>query len=65
MLDGFVRVYDGTRYQVLFGLENMFFTIELDILSQNSGVICFFSQLHKNESWFLWFFATRKNTDFA
>ena len=32
-IDGFVRVYDRTRYLVLFGSEkNDFFTTELDIL---------------------------------
>ena len=32
-VDGFIRVYDGTRYLVLFGLKNMIsFTMELDTL---------------------------------
>ena len=32
-IDGFIRVYDGTRYLLLFGAENMIpFTTGLDIL---------------------------------
>ena len=40
-IDGFFRIYDGTRYLILFGSENygalalknmMLFTTELDIL---------------------------------
>ena len=32
-IDGFIRIYDGTRYLTLFVSENMIpFTIKLDIL---------------------------------
>ena len=31
-VERFFRVYDGTRYLVLFGPKNMLFTIGLDIL---------------------------------
>ena len=33
-IDGFIKIYDGTSYLVLFDPENlMLFTIESDILS--------------------------------
>ena len=42
-----IRVYDGTRYSVLFGaVINMQFTIGLDILSQKSSITYVFSHSH-------------------
>ena len=57
-IDGFVRVYDGTRYFTLFGSEK-YDTIYnrirylIEVKSDIIYVLFFFSLLCKNQSWFL------------
>ena len=68
-IDGFIRVYDGSRYLVLFVLEEydaIYNRIRYLILLVKKVVSqMFFSFLLKNLCWFLWFFSYRKNIDIA
>ena len=65
-IDRFNRIYDGTRYLVLFGPEkyDAIHKRIRDLISLKSKK-CFFSLLRKNQSLFLWFFTYRKNIEFA
>ena len=51
-IDGFIRVYDGNRYLVLFGLEkyDAIYNRIRYLINQKSGIKCFFSLLCKNQS---------------
>ena len=63
-IDGFIRVFDGTRYLTLFGSENMkLFTTELDA-SLKSSIIFFITILRKVDSYDS-FFTYRKKIDFV
>ena len=44
-IDGFIRIYDGTRYLTLFGFENhdVIYDNIRYLISQKSGIICIFS----------------------
>ena len=67
-IDGFVRVYNGTRYLVLFSSENydpIYNRIRYLITEKKWYYIYFFLLLHKYESWSILLFACRKNVDLA
>ena len=49
-MDEVIKIYDGTRYLVLFGPE------KYDAINN----IYFSSLLRESRSWFLWLFACRK-----
>ena len=62
-IDGFIRIYDGTRYLKLFDSEKydaIYDKIRYLISLKNCINIYFFSPQRKNQSWFLWFFAYEK-----
>ena len=66
--DGFIRIYDGTRYLVLFGPEKyyaIYNRIRFLISVKGSITYFFFKLFCKNQSWFLWFFTYRKKSGFA
>ena len=67
-IDGFIRVYDGTRYLVLFGSEkydSIYDRIRY-LLSVKSGITYIISHnLCNNQSRFIRFFTSRKNNDFS
>ena len=66
-VDGFIGDYDGTKYLVLFHLEK--YNPILDrircVIWLENGTACWFSELCKNRIWFRWWFASRKNIDYA
>ena len=65
---GIIRIYDGTRYLTLFGTKKydaIYDRIRYLISLKSSITYILFSLFYKNQSWFLWFFAYRKNIDFA
>ena len=65
--DGCIRIYDGTRYLTLFGTEK-YYSIYNRIKCLKSKIrhhVYFFTLFCKNQSWFLWYFACRKNVDFG
>ena len=67
-IDGFVKVYDETRYLVLLGPEKYDATYNRIryLISIKSGITYIFSHYFKeNQIWFLWFFTYRTKTDFA
>ena len=67
-IDGFFRIDDGTRYLTLFGSEkyDAIYDRIRYLISRKSGITYIFLSLFcKNQSWFLWFFAYRKNIDFT
>ena len=67
-IDGFVRVYNGTRYLVLFSSENydpIYNRIRYLITQKKWYYIYFFLLLHKYESLSILSFACRKNVDLA
>ena len=67
-IDGFIRIYDGTADLTLFGSEKYeaFCNKVGYLVSLKFGITYVFSYyLGKIKSWFFWFFAYRKNTDFA
>ena len=48
-IDRFIRIYDGNRYLVLFGLEK--YDVNYDrIISQKSGIAYVFSAYRKNNN---------------
>ena len=59
-IDRFIRIPNGSRYLVLFGLENYASYTRIRYLKK-----AVYSLLCKNQYWFIWFFTSRKNTDFA
>ena len=63
-INGFIRIYDGTRYFTLFGSEK-YDTIYNRIGYLNSITYIFYYYYAKVESWFFWFFTYRKSIDFA
>ena len=65
-IDGFIRVFDGTRYLTLFGSENMkLFTTELDV-SLKSSIMFFYQYFAKIKvDSYDSFFTYRKNIDFV
>ena len=67
-IDGFVRIYDGTRYSTMFGSEKYDAICDgiRHFTSLKWGMTyIFFSLFCKNQNWFWWFFTYRKNYDFA
>ena len=64
-VDGIIRIYDRTRYLVLFGAEkyDTIYNRMRYLVSLKSSITCFFSVLRKNQSRFLWSFAYEKNID--
>ena len=63
-IDVFIRIYDWTRYLTLFlAMKSMI--LFRSYKSKKQYHIYFFALLCKNQSWFLWFFAYRKNIYFA
>ena len=55
-IDGFIRIYDGTRYLTLFGSEKhkaIYDRIKYLISLKSSFKYIFFSQFFKDASWFL------------
>ena len=66
-IDGFIRVYDGTRYLVLFvsGKYDYIYNKIRYLISVKSGITDIISHDYaKNKSRFIQFFTTRKNSDF-
>ena len=64
-INEFIRVYNGTRYLVLFGPEKYDPTYNRirHLIGQKSGITYVFSLYYeKNQSWFLWFFTSGKET---
>ena len=67
IIDGFIRIYDGTRYLTLFGSK------KFEAISNKSRYLInlkkasyiFFLPILRNQSWFLRFFTYRKNIDFS
>ena len=59
-IDGFLRVYDGTRYLVLFGAEKYDSIYNIRYLIEVKGGIYIFSKRCKDQSWFIWFLTSRK-----
>ena len=53
-IDGFIRVYEATRYLVLFGSKKYDFIYNMIryLISVKSGATCYFSYLYKNRSTF-------------
>ena len=67
-IDGFITVFDASRYLVLFSPEKYDATYDrirylIGLESDITEVL--FSQLCKNQIWSLWFLASRKNVDFT
>ena len=66
--DGLIKVYDDTRYLVLFLPEKhdaIYNRIRYLISRKMRYFICYFSKLSKNKSFFISFFASRESSDFA
>ena len=66
-INGFIRVYDGTRYLVLFvsGKYDYIYNKITYLISVKSGITDIISHNYaKNKSRFIQFFITRKNSDF-
>ena len=63
--DGFIRIYDGTRYLTLFGSDNYdaIYNGIRYLTSLKDSITSFFSLICKNQSWFLFFFTYRKKID--
>ena len=65
-MDGFIRVFDGTRYLVLFECEKydfIHYNRTRYLIGVKSGIRYVIS--HKlQKSWFIRFFVPRKNIDF-
>ena len=60
-IDGFITVYDGTRYFILFGSQNMIsFTTELDVISVKTGITYIISIIMQNQSRFIRFLPPEK-----
>ena len=62
-VDGFIRVYDGTRYLVVLGPEkyDSIYNRIRYLISQGSGITyVFFFIIMLKSNWFLWFFTSRK-----
>ena len=67
-VDGFIWIYDGTIQLTLFGSEkyDTIYNRIRYVVSLKSGITyIFFSLFYKNQSWFFWLFAYRKNLDFT
>ena len=67
-IDEFTRVYGRTRYLVLLSPEKydaIYNRIRYFIGLKNDIAYIFLSLFYKNQSLFLWFFAYRKDFDFA
>ena len=61
-IDGFLRVYDGTRYLVLFGAEKYDSIYNIRYLIEVKSGVYIFSKRCKDQSWFIWFLTSRKKT---
>ena len=60
-IDGFITVYDGTRYFILFGSKNMIsFTTELDVISVKTGITYIISIIMQNQGRFIRFLPPEK-----
>ena len=67
-IDRFTRVYDGTRYLVLFGVQKYDFIYHRIwyLIGLKKGIKYVISHnCAKNQNWFIWFFALRKNIYFV
>ena len=64
---GFIRVYDGTRYLVLFGLITYpIYNRSKYLITLKSDIAHVFSHNYfKNQNWFISFFTFRKDIDFT
>ena len=62
-IDEIIRIYDGTKYLILFGTKK--YDAIYDSITFLTESLLFFSLICKSQNWFLWFFAYRKNIDFA
>ena len=64
-IDGFIEIYNGTRYLILFGSEKYDAIYNrIRYLINLINHIYFLSLFCKNQSWFFWFFVFRKNIVF-
>ena len=63
-IDGFIRVYDGITYLVLFGFEkyDAIYDKIRCLNSQKTGITYIFLI---TMCWFIWLFVSRKNAEFA
>ena len=66
-VDGIIKVYDGTRYLVLFCPEKQDASYNRIryLIGLKISITYVFSHNCRNQNWFLWFFASRKTIDFA
>ena len=63
-IDGFLRVYDGTRYLVLFGAEKYDSIYNIRYLIEVKSGVYIFSKRCKDQSWFIWFLTSRKKNSY-
>ena len=64
-IDGFVGVYDRGRYLVSFGPEkyDIIYNRIRYLTGVKSGITYVFSYIHKDQSWFIWLFFSRRKVD--
>ena len=66
-IDEFIRVYDGTRYLVLFGAEkyDIIYNRIIHLIDAKMVLHMLVFIIMQNQSWFIQLFVSRKNSDFA
>ena len=66
-IHGFIRVYDRTRYLVLFDTEkyDSIYNRIIFSISHKSDITYVISHIMQNQNWFIWLFVSRRNIVFA